>query len=466
MDIGQDLLLKGYWWLPGSSSAKVYGELQCLRDGHVRLSLSGSLAGIAAVSQGGVSIPVILGVSEDGRFLTLLENPLTHWTLRLPGIPEEQYLTTFLLIGAHFQDPSALRFTAVTLRTLGIDEWIGITGFNVETDPKAKRCSVVFQKPERREYTIDPERKLAVVFSCQIPLASKPIRRVSIEQRTSLQVVYSQAQPLHQLLADVKKIGDLLTLGIGKPVAVTAVSLSVARDEGAEDEDACDKRRAIELYYQSLPGPQDRFEVYSSEMTFAWKDIEPECGTILAKWFDLYDQIAPALNWYFAIQYRTDLYLESQFLAMVQSLEALHRRLFPNDVESQDQHRQRVERILHALEEPDRSWLEPRLQYANEPTLRQRLEQLIQPSQALFKSGRQKQSFINSIVATRNYLTHYDQGLRKSSLEGPSMYEAVEKLRLLFTIQILCLLGFEHQQALDMIGRNPRWKGWLEKGTG
>lgn len=449
MDIGESFNIRGYWWLPDSSSKRIPGELRCLRDGQIELELLGAFQETPS-PQIELNFPIILGVGEDGQLITLLDNILLEKTTRSSGVPTENYQTGFLLIGAHFPRRDDLLFSAVTFRTYGLDVWIGAWCYHIENH-EPRSFTMTFQPPKPREYKIDHDRRVLVHVLEQI---EEGISHFSIESHAYLHLTYLHARRMEQILEDVRKVKDLITFSIGRPVALQEMSLVPPHDEAMEE-----YVRTIKLYFPSLPGPQGGFTVLHK--IFSLKDIEADFGSLVGRWLKLYDRIEPALTLYFAIQYQES-YVEIEFLSLVQCLEALHRRFFTNEVEPEALHRKRVTRILEGLSKEDREWLQPRLQYSNEPALRQRLEELISSFEDLYGTAQDRKKFIQSVVVTRNYLTHYDERLRNQSLRDEQLVNASHKLQLLFVLQMLQLLGFDSEQIRKMVRRSPRFRATIE----
>ena len=103
-----------------------------------------------------------------------------------------------------------------------------------------------------------------------------------------------------------------------------------------------------------------------------------------------------------------------------------------------------------------RSWIQGRLKYANELSLRSRMRQMITPFNDLFGSESAHATFVNQVVCTRNYLTHYDQGIKDQAVTDPyELRKLHSKLEGLIQLHLLQLLGFEHDHIKKMATRYP-----------
>lgn len=192
-------------------------------------------------------------------------------------------------------------------------------------------------------------------------------------------------------------------------------------------------------------------------MLFYYEDVASEIGAIFNIWLTSYRTIEPVFNLYFALIHRDDLYIENMFLNLVQGLETLHRRTTSNSTLPSIEHQERVKRILESVNVgEDKAWLEERLKYSNEPPLRRRIKDLIEPFKELFGNNRTRNSLISRITDTRNYFTHYDQSLIGKAAKDDELYELKEKLRMLFIMHILLLIGFPNEKIskLNVVQEN------------
>jgi HEPN superfamily Apea-like protein len=127
--------------------------------------------------------------------------------------------------------------------------------------------------------------------------------------------------------------------------------------------------------------------------------------------------------------YNPKAYLRHQFLSLVQALEAYHRRITKTFELPDEEHQQRMSDILAAVGAEHRDWLEEKLRYSNEPGLRKTLREIFDAcpdSVAVIVGDRNKdrRGYIHKVWATRNYLTHYDEGPGASGRSLPDSSRA------------------------------------------
>jgi hypothetical protein len=71
------------------------------------------------------------------------------------------------------------------------------------------------------------------------------------------------------------------------------------------------------------------------------------------------------------------MYVDHKFLSLMQALETYHRRILGGNELSENHHNKRILEILTAVPDQYRQWLEEKLKYSNELSLRKRMKELL-----------------------------------------------------------------------------------------
>ena len=133
--------------------------------------------------------------------------------------------------------------------------------------------------------------------------------------------------------------------------------------------------RTIDVGYRGWPQPAGRDGPVVMRLTLPM--IEKRFGEILSRWQSLYERHERAMQLLFSISLGLQLYLDTRFLFAIQALELYHRARSPRRA-SQD-HKVRVRGIIDSVaNQDDKRWLKEKLSYSHEPTLKERLEQLVE----------------------------------------------------------------------------------------
>lgn len=189
-------------------------------------------------------------------------------------------------------------------------------------------------------------------------------------------------------------------------------------------------------------------------------ELLAENPEIMAAWFALNDRLRPALDLLFTVvASRFELYTDVAFLLTAQAWEVLHRLSSPTALGSKaefDVARKALEKAIP----PETSKvlsdkLKSVLTFANEPSLRQRLDASIAELQPVF--GPAPFGFdanaLKDVVNSRNYYTHYTAKLKKKALAGAALSELTRGIIPLLFALVLPLLGLGGQQVKDHLAR-------------
>jgi len=160
---------------------------------------------------------------------------------------------------------------------------------------------------------------------------------------------------------------------------------------------------------------------------------------------------------YFATFHNPGMYLHHRFLSLTHAVESYHRRFVGGTELPEPQHRGRTEAILEATPDEYRDWLEENLKYSNELSFRRRLKDLV----AKHLPGAAEATpfgdfFIERVVTTRNYYTHYDETLKDKCARGQELYWLTRKLEVILQASLLSEMGFEQETISRFLSRNPK----------
>lgn len=189
--------------------------------------------------------------------------------------------------------------------------------------------------------------------------------------------------------------------------------------------------------------------------------IKDTFDTCMGNWFAKNEKLKPVIDCYSSVKYHRTSY-ERHFLNLVQALEAFHRLTRKNNILPRAEHRARVKTILEAVPPEYQELVKGRLSYANEPTLHDRLEELLTPNDDyshpeagryhhLFTSDYEsKEALIIDIKNTRNYNTHFDERLREKTVKGEKLVQLTMLLAAMIEYYLLTELEMDEKTILDI----------------
>ena len=231
---------------------------------------------------------------------------------------------------------------------------------------------------------------------------------------------------------------------------MSVTSNSLRRDIGEG------KTRAIpiDVYYPSWPYSKDEPETNRIKL-FEFEEIQNDAENIINNWIEAYEKITPAFNQYFLAKMGMQTYLEERFMALAQGLEAYHRRTSEEKRMDETEFEKLVEHLIDQCPEEKREWLSDKLNYGNEVSLRNRIKRMIEPFKDTIGTSKERRELIESIIVTRNYLTHYDLSLESKAVKDEDLWPLCLKMELLFQLHFLQLIGFSREQIDSLLANSP-----------
>lgn len=160
--------------------------------------------------------------------------------------------------------------------------------------------------------------------------------------------------------------------------------------------------------------------------------------------------------------------VNNQFIYLIQAIEAFHRRFCENKYMDDSIYRKEVYcKLVGAIpDEIDSDFkhsLKSRLNYGNEFSLRRRLKDILSKNQSLSsRLIKDSSEFIGNVVDTRNYLTHYDNGLLSKAISGVELYYINRRLQILMITLLLSVMGIDEGRSLQMIARCRKFYKMLQ----
>ena len=174
------------------------------------------------------------------------------------------------------------------------------------------------------------------------------------------------------------------------------------------------------------------------------------CGTVVGtlpaliiRWFAYRSEMESILNLYFTAAHNLEIPENTRFLLLAQALEAYHSRRdrFVNEIQPTAVFQARREALVAAVPPAEQDWLRDKLNFANQKTLAQRLNELIadqQTSAAQFIPD--TTLFANTIRWTRNYYTHFPEDEEERIARGRGRIAQGADLSRVDSIQMQALL--------------------------
>ena len=451
MRINQELTRLGHFWLPSAPERRIAGTLSMIDGGHIQLEASGRF------DEYSPSIERIVGEIEKEGFVTLDDCYYKKGTVRVIGGPSKSFIhVTRAFIRVHYDEGERPVFNALTFSVEGIDEWVGISGINVE-HIEQRTATISYELPADISLILHNGIQLLISFKWTPP--SFPIiTEAKINQKTYFKLISQTERELDELISIVHKITTFLCFAMDQTVSLdsmSATSDNIRRDIGEGKTGMI----PIDIYYSSWPYSKDVPKINRGRL-FEFQEIQNDAEIIINNWIKAYEKIAPSFNLYFWAKMGMQTYLEERFMALVQGLEALHRRTSNEKRMDEAKFDELLKNLIDRCPDGQKEWLGTTLKYGNEVSLRKRLKDIIEPFKDVIGNRTKPKILINRIVNSRNYLTHYDLSLESEAAKGEELWTICLKMELLFQLHFLHLIGFSREQIDSIVANCPqiRWK--------
>ena len=450
---------KGIWWLPHKPKEQISGTLKFTPDEGAVLDLIGSFKDITGMNKM-LEPEIILGISSDGKNITLHKCFETKSNLSFPGLSTSSFYAKIAFAGAHFQKPEDVKFKSLSVHYLYLDEWVNVSGFDIQHLFDEKEVVIRYKLPEPIQAAID-DYKILLDVRATGPTHSIVQKEASIKQRTYIRVEPSGEKSFDEYLDIMVHIQNFLSLGVMSPVyplvveGITEVNKEMINNKAYNP--------PVKIYYRLSDIPKAPETLLPFNMLFTFKDISDRFEVFLKNWFEKKDLLEPVYDLHFGTLYNPRMYLEHRFLSLIQAIESFHQRIHGGEYLSVKEYKPVYDALVRTI--PDwvkkdfKASLESKLKYGNEFSLRKRLKEIfVKYQEVLNKFIENRDAFIEKVVNTRNYQTHHDEDLRKCAASGMELYDVSQKLKTLLEICLLTELGFSSEEIKALFSRNRRYQ--------
>jgi hypothetical protein len=435
-------MYKGLWWIPENEDGKLTGDLT-VRKGKAELEVIGDFgrellaetARVKSYSPNLADQPRVLGISVDGKPITLEMVSERGHSVNLPGLPISKYGAGVALIGKHFEKGESVTFDEIAISATDLNTWTRVSGFNTslgfeELEDSGSHAfttiDIRYEAPDEIRIPLSRGEEIIIKFTAPAKGLWGRGSHVELTQEAALHFRFAKRASLQEVFERVSQIRNFLSLAVGRPVSVLSVS-------GYQDDykrEGSSSLRPIQLYWQipHNPEPSDKSRDIS-EMLFTLEEAKPEMSTAMGKWFLKQARLEPVFNLFFGTLYHPNLYLEVKFLAYAQAIETYDYR---------------------------------RRRKPTSKTLAQRAYDVLAQCRTVAKSivgpGQDDlDAFVRDFKDTRNYYTHYNPKLERKAARGTALLLLSIQLQAVIEMILLRELGFPCRAIDGILERANRY---------
>jgi hypothetical protein len=450
MGIAEEYVKLGYFWLPSDPERKVQGTLRVVDGGNIELEILGIFDKNPA-SYKEMELPLILGHFGGNDVVTLYDCFYRKKSFPLGQISKSILVVNRALLGKHYEEDEDVIFDTFRFSVEGLDEWLNISGINVERDWDSKTASITYTPPVEDCLTLKNGMHLKFIFMWTPP-GFPTIKEASITQKAFIELRSDDPRPLADFISVAYEITSLLCFAIDEIVSIRDVTATTRRFQREIGEHKA-VPIPIKVLYPSQPFSKTEPEANRGSMLFRFAEIRENAHEIFNKWLDAYQVFGTSLNLYFASKTGAHRFIDGTFLSLAHCMETFHRRTSDETLMTENEYNELRSRLLEKCPAERQEWLRGILVYGNEINLRKRLKRIFVPFKKYLGGTSERSRIINSIVDTRNYFTHYSKELKTKAASGKDLWLLCLKMEAILQLHFLKELGFTDKQIEECVSR-------------
>jgi hypothetical protein len=467
IDFSGQFELKGLWWDPQRPDTRIPGVLiyDC---GSITLDLFGLLGDRTPAELGQVQSfmpPLIYGRAE-GEYISLYNTTETRRSFFIPSAEDagDEYSSvcaSILVVGCHAPPLNDLRVPSIRVRYTGLEEWLHQAPIQDDNGKENDKSTIGlrFRFPEKLEVTL-PALNTRLETDYSICRGSPTFGSRLLRYSSFFRIMPDEDQSLEWFLKLADRCRDFLTFCFGQPVIYRQFILELG-DVQYKDPYVIPPREAALFFAQRPNRVGDPPSLL--DMILSYPSIKPGAQKVIETWFQKAEELETPIELFLGTFYNRDLYPRFHFLSLAQALETYARLTKPGQYLADSDYKSVKKSMQAAIpcSTPSdlKQSLKSRLEYGNEYSLRKQLKTLassLKERTSLLISDKMA-PFIDQVVNTRNYFTHYTTNLGSvDHADTQTLFLLTHRMRLFLTILILKELGVEEETIGEIILRNQR----------
>ncbi len=432
----------GYWWIPEEPSRRYPGRLSFDSKDGARLELSVEKEA-PSFSRGGEEFPLVHGVTNSGRDITLVNCYLTQDRWSNVGISAQTIFGHLAFDGFHLPSVEGENVRSISAKVPFLSSWLGTTGIDVKHADDFQSFEITYRQVPPLIARIDPSIKMEIsVRPASIPIAGGLGAEVKIRENIWLSLKPERPQSYRQLLDSLHVAFDFFTF--------VCMDLCSAEDIQLEA-NFCPRTLTggtiiypmAHFHYMPVYSPKKQRTPHPMDVPLKRSDLSDHLEPVLARWFETSTQLRSVRVLYLSALYGDHPYVENKFLAMCQAAEVFHRRFRRGEYMDTNRYEDEVLPLLIAGIPADLPAdlivvMQQRFEYLNEFSLAKRLKELVaENKEIILKFVPNIKDVLRGIIEARNQFTHFSTKNKRTDLSGETILYYVYVLRMIVELSIL-----------------------------
>jgi len=385
-------------------------------------------------------IPLILGDTYNGIKITLVDCLILNFKYIQQEDARYVLHVEKVYIGKHLETNMQV-FNCYQFKVPELIKWTGLCKYNTEyndSEPATLSIKWVSNSP----VVIFVKDKLSLKISAHHGDTGWTMYdpEISIIQYIQISLSYYEPCQIDQAISDYMTFLKLVNIGCQDHLQGNTFCCLYCENCN-ENQDSS----PIQVYIAQPRIAPNNTAYY--DYLFALNDLSKH-PQVISNWYLKVEELSPVVNLYQQATQNLSLPVEIKFLTLVQALETYHSRFLSVDPK---EYRHRVERILNIVPADEAEYYKAHLvppTYTDELRIKlvNRLSDLfLCDFRVVFKTMSDflvPFDYVDKIIATRNYLTHYNKDKHNQALSGVKLFETLICLRNVLEYYILREIGF------------------------
>jgi hypothetical protein len=216
-----------------------------------------------------------------------------------------------------------------------------------------------------------------------------------------------------------------LTLAVSESVQTFNFQGQVRQTQSGNAGNVQPTNTNVKIFYRTTNFMYPVKKLSQRNILFRYSDISQKFADFISNLFSKEQMLDSVYDLYFGTLHDPDMYVSHQFLSIIQGLETYHRR------KTQD----------------------------NDRKLRERLEEIVNKNFVTVADliVEDNSKFIDDLVNTRNYLTHYNPKKKEKAAKDEDLVKLTGRAKLFLESSLLNELGFGIDEIKTIIQKNKHF---------
>lgn len=439
----------GLWWFKGSRK-KISGRLQYNEQNGVILEFVSTYIG-GNPFENKKDLQIIYGVLSNGKKVTLFECYYRNRTFAANGIVYNKYFAKYLIIGSILKDFNKEKFRKVAVEYQNLKHWARITGIEGGLVVRSDIVGLEMKYSQPKDEVILDNKDIKITLSVNSKI-SVDFLDTPVEETNIVIIEAKKKHDFSYFHNYIIQIQDFLTLALNLPCFINEIN--IVHDLIKEEKIV---NRSLVLYQPSYETIHEDKKYILHDTFFIYDNFKKEINFILAKWISLNNTFIDSIRLYFSNIYRPNQFLDIKFSNLINAIESFHREKFGGSYESvesftNETYLKLVEAIPTKLSIDYQENIKSKMKWLNEISLRSRLKSLLSEYEELIvPQWNSVKMFVDDVVSTRNYYTHYTSELKSVVEQKDNLYELYSTLERIMKCILLIEIGIPKEYIMQRL---------------